>query len=91
METRSLNPITLLFEQSKDKERGDEFEMKDFNAKKDLVSSREPMSMKGIGTTVDAITIPVSCNLIYSNQKVTCFSPVRFKQQSREEEGGDKI
>ena len=61
-----------------------------FNAKKqDLVSSRESMSTKGIGTTVDATMIPVSCKSINSNQKVTTFSPVQFKHQPREEEGGD--
>ena len=49
------------------------------------------MSTKGIGTTVDATTILVSWKSINSNQNVTCFSPVQFKQQSREEEGGDKF
>ena len=45
--------------------------MKDFNAKKqDLVSSRESMSTKGIGTTVDATAIPVSCKSINSNQNL---------------------
>jgi hypothetical protein len=45
--------------------------MKDINAKKqDLVSSRESMSTKGIGTTVDATTIQISCISINSNQNV---------------------
>ena len=51
--------------------------MKHFNAKKqDLVSSRESMSTKGIGITVDATTIPVSCKSTNSNQNV------QIKQQS---------
>jgi hypothetical protein len=47
--------------------------------------------MKGIVTIVAMTMIPVSCKSINSNQKVTSFSPVQFKQQPREEEEGDKF
>jgi hypothetical protein len=35
-----------------------------------FVSSRESMSMMGMGTTVDATTIPFSCKSINLNQNV---------------------
>ena len=88
----TFSPVQFKQQPRKGRRRRQILKMKDFNAKKqDLVSSRESMSTKGIGTTVDATMIPVSCKSLNSNQKVTSFSTVQFKQQPREEEGGDKF
>ena len=38
--------------------------------KQDHISSRESMSMKGIGTTVDATTFPGSCKSINPNRNI---------------------
>jgi hypothetical protein len=67
------------------------FEMKDFNAKKqNLVSSRESTSTKDVGTTVDETTIQVLCKSVQFKSKSNPFPPVQFKQQPREQGGGDK-
>jgi hypothetical protein len=42
------------------------------------------MSTKGVGTTVDLITIPVSCKSIDSNQNVTSFSPQSSSNNNQE-------
>ncbi len=91
---KSMNSNQNVLSSNNNQERNKEetnFENERFQCKKqDLVSSRESMSTKGIGTTVDVTTIPVSCKSTNLNQNVACFSPDQFKQQSREEEGGDK-
>ena len=75
------------------KEEETNFEMKDFNAKKqNLVSSRESTSTKDIGTAGDETTIHVLCKSVHFKSKSICFFPPdQFKQQPKEEGGGDNF